>query len=72
MARELAEGLRQAIAQLPDQQAAVFSLFYFEHLSRVEIAEALGTTVGAVSTSLSKARRTLKCALSGMLQETDT
>jgi RNA polymerase sigma-70 factor (ECF subfamily) len=71
MARELASRLRQCIRELPDQQAAAFSLFYFEHLSREEIADTLGTTVGAVSTALSKARRTLKSSLSGVCQETD-
>lgn len=69
MARELADRLRQCIRQLPDQQAAVFSLFYFEHLSREEIAEAVDATPGAVSTALSKARRTLKSSLADMLQE---
>ena len=70
MARELANHVRQCIRQLPDQQAAVFSLFYFEHLSREEIADAVDTTVGAVSTALSKARRALRSMLSGMLEET--
>jgi RNA polymerase sigma-70 factor (ECF subfamily) len=71
MARELAGRLRQCIRQLPNQQAAVFSLFYFEHLSRDEIADALETTVGAVSTALSKARTTLKSSLSEILEETN-
>ena len=69
MARELADNLRQCICQLSDQQAVVFSLFYFEHQSREQIADAVGTTVGAVSTALSKARRALKSSLQGMLQE---
>ena len=71
MARELATRLRECIRQLPDQQAAVFSLFYFEHFSREEIAETVGTSVGAVSTALSKARRTLKASLVEVSQETD-
>lgn len=69
MARELADSLRHRIGQLPEQQAAAFSLFYFERLSREEIAESLETTLGAVSTALSKARRELKSSLSGVLQE---
>ena len=69
MARELASRLRQCISELPAQQAAAFSLFYFEHLSREEIADTLGTTVGAVSTAFSKGRRTLKSSLSKMLRE---
>ncbi len=63
MARELAAQLRECIRRLPEQQAAVFSLFYFEHLSREVIAETVGTSVGAVSTALSKARRSLKSSL---------
>jgi RNA polymerase sigma-70 factor, ECF subfamily len=64
MAHELAARLRDCIRQLPGQQAAVFSLFFFDNLSRDEIAEMLGTSVGAVSTALSKARQTLKSSLS--------
>ena len=64
MARELAVRLRECICRLPGQQAAVFSLFYFERLGREEIAQMMGTSVGAVSTALSKARRTLKSSLS--------
>lgn len=71
MARELASRLRQCIGELPDRQAAVFSLFYFEHFGREEIADTLGTTAGAVSTALSKARRTLKTSLSDTYREKD-
>jgi RNA polymerase sigma factor (sigma-70 family) len=67
----LASRLRRCIRDLPDQQAAVFALFYFEHLSREEIAEALETTVGAVSTALSKGRRSLRASLSDVCQETN-
>jgi RNA polymerase sigma-70 factor (ECF subfamily) len=67
MASELAAQLRECIRRLPQQQASVFSLFYFEHLSREVIAETVGTSVGAVSTALSKARRTLKASLSKVL-----
>ena len=69
MARELAQQLRQCLRELPDQQAAAFSLFYFENLSRGQIAQALETTVGAVSAALSKARRSLKSSLSNALME---
>lgn len=63
IANELTGRLRQSLAELPEQQAAAFSLRYFEHLTNMEIAECLETTTGAVSTALSKARD----ALSGML-----
>jgi len=71
VASELADQLRLCICQLPEKQATVFSLFYFEHLSREEIADSVGSTVGAVSTALSKARQTLKSSLSSILQETN-
>ena len=41
-ATELAQWLRSAIAQLPDQQATVFVMFHFEQLSRDEVSAALG------------------------------
>jgi RNA polymerase sigma-70 factor (ECF subfamily) len=71
VARELASHLRRCIRELPEQQAAVFTLFYFEQLSRKEIAQVLETTVGAVSTALSKGRRSLRSALSDICQETN-
>lgn len=58
-AEELADWLRHAIAQLPDQQAAVFVMFHFEHLSREAVSAALGISPEAVSTALHKARQTL-------------
>lgn len=60
---ELAERLRQAIAQLPEREAAVFSLRYFEDLPYETIAEILGVTRGAVATALHKARAKLEAAL---------
>lgn len=58
-ARELAAHLRQALGQLPDQQAAVFAMHYFEQLPRDQISAALGVSVEAVSSALYKARRRL-------------
>lgn len=59
IAAELATWLRGEIRMLPDQQAAIFSLAYFEQLSRNEIATALDISPEAVSTTLYKARRNL-------------
>lgn len=59
IARELAERLRACLAQLPEQQAAVFALRYFENLTNGEIAASLNTSPSAVSTALSKARDAL-------------
>ena len=59
LATELAEMLRQAIAQLPDQQAAVFAMTHFEELSREEVSASLRISPEGVSTALYKARRRL-------------
>ncbi|TWU57864.1 RNA polymerase sigma factor [Rubripirellula reticaptiva] len=63
IATELATWLRAAIRSLPDQQAAVFSLAYFEQLSRNEIATALDVSPETVSTTLYKARNKLSSQL---------
>ena len=59
IASELATWLRDEIQRLPDQQASVFSLAYFEQLSRSEIVATLGISPEAVSTALYKARNNL-------------
>jgi RNA polymerase sigma-70 factor, ECF subfamily len=56
---ELANWLRAAVNQLPEQQAAVFSLSYFEQLDRNEVAAVLGISPESVSTTLYKARQRL-------------
>ena len=58
-ARELAEWLRQSLARLPDQQAAVFAMAHFEQLSHDDVATTLGISTQAVSTALYKARQRL-------------
>jgi RNA polymerase sigma-70 factor (ECF subfamily) len=63
IAAELATWLRGEIRMLPDQQAAIFSLAYFEQLSRNEIATALNVSPEAVSTTLYKARKKLSSRL---------
>jgi RNA polymerase sigma-70 factor, ECF subfamily len=62
-ARELGERLQVALGQLPRQVAAVFSLMYFENLSRQEAADALEMTPEAVSVALCKARQQLQSLL---------
>jgi RNA polymerase sigma-70 factor (ECF subfamily) len=68
VANELAERLRAAVEQLPEQQAVVFTLTYFEDLSRDEVASSLGISAVAVSTALYKARRRLMSQLSAAIQ----
>jgi RNA polymerase sigma-70 factor (ECF subfamily) len=63
MERELAARLRQAIAQLPRREAAVFCLRYFDDLSYEQIADTLQIRTGAVATALHKARARLETLL---------
>jgi RNA polymerase sigma-70 factor (ECF subfamily) len=60
---ELAQRLRQAVAELPEREASVFCLRYFEGLSYQQIAESLDITPGAVATALHKARAKLETLL---------
>jgi RNA polymerase sigma-70 factor, ECF subfamily len=68
VALELAQRLREAIARLPDGQAAVFSLRYFEELSYDEIAQTLGIDSSAVGMALHKARAKLQTLLDHRVQ----
>ena len=61
--RELAERLRQAVAQLPPREAEVFCLRCFEDLSSQRIAELLDLSGGAVAQALHKARAKLTVLL---------
>jgi RNA polymerase sigma-70 factor (ECF subfamily) len=63
IARELGERLRLAIGELPERQAAVFCLRYFDDLAYAQIAETLGIDPSAVGTALNKARAKLKSLL---------
>jgi RNA polymerase sigma-70 factor, ECF subfamily len=57
---ELAEHLRLALLQLPQQQAEVFCLNCLEHFSYEEIAEQLHVTVNAVGVLLHRAKQKLR------------
>jgi RNA polymerase sigma-70 factor (ECF subfamily) len=61
--KELAQSLRRAISQLPEREAEVFCLRYFEDLSYQEIAGALHISSGAVGVALHKARTKLEALL---------
>ncbi len=58
--RELVNHLRLAIADIPEREASVFSLYYFGDMASGDIAETLGISVGAVGVALHKARKRLK------------
>jgi RNA polymerase sigma-70 factor (ECF subfamily) len=59
-AAELSSALRWALAQLHPRQAEVFCLHEFGDWSHQQIANQLGTTVGAVSVILHRARQKLQ------------
>ena len=59
-AAELAAWLRSAIAELPEQQATVFTMIHFEQLSREDVAASLRISPEAVSSALYKARQRLQ------------
>lgn len=67
--QELQERLRQAIAELPQREAEVFCLRYFDDLSYQEIAAELGIRSGAVAAALHKARAKLEASLLAPVQE---
>jgi RNA polymerase sigma-70 factor, ECF subfamily len=58
-AGELADWLRNAVAQLPDQQATVFVMHHFEQMTREQVSATLGVSPEAVSTALYKSRQRL-------------
>ncbi len=69
VAGELTHRLRRAIGELPERQAAVFCLRYFDELPYDRIAESLGVEVAAVASALHKARGKLKSMLAVSVQE---
>lgn len=58
--QELAAQLRDAIAQLPPQEADVFCLRYFNELSYREIARELGIKTGTAGVLLHRAKTRLR------------
>ncbi len=72
---ERADHVADALAALPDRQRVALTLFHFEELSQVEVAEALSCSVEAAESLLSRGRRRLKIELKEswrtLLDETD-
>lgn len=58
--RELAEGLRNALARMSPKSAEIFSLRYFEGHGNKEIAELLGSTQTAIAVTLHRVRAKLR------------
>lgn len=48
---KLAQDLRKAIAKLPEKQRLVFNMRYYDEMKYEQMAEILGTSVGALKTS---------------------
>lgn len=61
--KEAGSVLDRALAELPQEQRAVFVLRVSENLSYQEIAETLGLATGTVMSRLSRAREKLRVAL---------
>lgn len=61
---ELREQVRNALAELPDEQREVLELGYFSGLSQSEIAEATGQPLGTVKTRMRLAMQKLREPLS--------
>jgi len=60
---ELKSTLREAIESLPQKEALVLSLYYYEELTMREVGEVLGVTESRVSQLHSKALNRLRCRL---------
>ncbi|MEM9365409.1 MAG: sigma-70 family RNA polymerase sigma factor [Planctomycetota bacterium] len=65
--RELESRLRREVAALPDQEAAVFCLRYFESATVSETASTLGVSTGAVAAASLRARKRLQQRMSDVL-----
>lgn len=65
---ESADLLREAISRLPQQQSRCFWLRYVEGLSNQEIAVVEAISESAVSTSLCKARKSLRRLFTNKLE----
>jgi RNA polymerase sigma-70 factor (ECF subfamily) len=66
---ELARHVRAGVAELPEGYREVVALKYLDERSYDEIAELLGTTVGAVESRLHRARRMLRNKLGRLERE---
>ena len=66
--KELAGKLREAVAALPEEYRAIFTLREAEGLSNQEVADILGLSLAATKTRLHRARLFLRQRLSRYLQ----
>jgi len=61
--RELSGRVDAALKGLPERQRLALTLFHFEGLSQIEVAEAMGISDEAVESLLARGRRALKAEL---------
>jgi RNA polymerase sigma-70 factor (ECF subfamily) len=66
--RELNAAIRKAVDHLPDRQRSAFLLRHFQFMSLAETAEAMGCSVGAVKSHLSRATAHLRGSLAGYVE----
>jgi RNA polymerase sigma-70 factor, ECF subfamily len=66
---ERAEAIRRAIAELPEDFRLPLLLAEYEDKSHAEIAEILNCTAKAIENRIYRARKQLRAALAGLLQE---
>jgi len=62
--RQRRDKVRDALQLLPERQRAALVLCYYQDRTNIEAAEIIGVSVDALESLLSRARRTLKSALS--------
>lgn len=62
--RQRRDRVREALMELPERQRAALVLCYYQDKTNIEASEILGVSVEALESLLSRARRTLKSALS--------
>jgi RNA polymerase sigma-70 factor (ECF subfamily) len=61
--RELSSRVDAALKRLPERQRLALTLFHFEGLSQLEVAESMGISDEAVESLLARGRRALKAEL---------
>ena len=66
---EAGEIVAAAIAQLPDDQREVLILAHYERLPLAEVAQIVGSEIGAVKSRLQRARETLRDVLGSYAPE---
>ena len=67
ISNEDGERVRNAIAQLPEEQRAVIELSYFQSMSQAEISRELNVPLGTIKSRIRRSMHTLRVALGDLL-----